>query len=142
MLAKKLFACAVLATSLLAQPANEPRILLLPSQGSTVSVFANEGLTALTPINAPSGATAILARPDGNRYFVVSGNEFSVADAAGNEIQAPAGFGLPIAAAETTPDGSKILFAAGTSLYSYDISGDTIKQLPGASLTGTPMRWR
>lgn len=138
MLAKKLFACAVLATSLLAQPANEPRILLLPSQGSTVSVFANEGLTALTPINAPSGATAILARPDGNRYFVVSGNEFSVADAAGNEIQAPAGFGLPIAAAEITPDGSKILFAAGTSLYSYDISGDTIKQLPGASLTGTP----
>lgn len=142
MVARNVFACAVLVASLLVLPVNAQRVLLLPGAGSTVSVFANDTLTAMTPISATSGAFAILANPAGTRYFVVSSANVAVADAGGAKVQEPVGVGLPITAAAITPDGRKVLVAAGTSsagtLYIFDISGGTMTQLAAVPIGFNP----
>ncbi len=142
MVARNVFACAAVVASLLVLPANGQRVLLLPGAGSTVSVFANDTLTAMTPISATSGAFAILANPVGTRYFVVSSANVTVADAGGAQVQPPVAVGQPITAAALTPDGRKILVAAGTSsagtLYIFDISGGTMTQLAAVTIGSNP----
>jgi uncharacterized protein (TIGR03437 family) len=122
-------------------PVNAQRVLLLPGASSTVSTFAADPFAAASSISATSGAFTILGNPAGSRFFVVSSSNVTVADNNGNPIQT-LGVGLPITAAALTPDGRRLLVAAGTasagSLYIFDLTGGTMVQSGAVAVGSNP----
>jgi hypothetical protein len=142
MVATNLLSRAALAAFLLALPVNAQKILVLPTSGSTVSVFSDQPFAASTPIIANAGVFAVLSNPTGTRYFFVSSANVVVTDGSGASLQAPLAFGSPIAAAALTPDAKRLLIAAGSgsagSLYIYDITAGTATQTGVVTIGSTP----
>lgn len=126
MAVRNLFPRAALAVFLLALPLNAQKVLLLPNSGSTVSVATEDPFAASTPINANTGVFTVLSNPAGTRYFFLSSANVTITDASGNPTQSPLALGLPIKAGAVTPDGRRLLVAAGSAsagtLYIFDIS--------------------
>ncbi len=139
MVGKKVFASTAFLASILAVPANAQKVLLLPGMGSTVNTFTVEPFAAAAPVEGATEAFTIVAHPSGNRYFIVTRSDVRVVDNAGISVQEPVAVGLPILAAAITPDGGKLLVAAGTpssgSLYIFNVSGGTMSQT-GVVTTG------
>jgi len=95
-------------------------VFVLPgstSPGANVFVYSAQPLSNVTGFPAGIGAFQALAKPDGTAFYVianskaqgvtVTGSTFATAQAAGSFTQAPT-------AAVLTPDGRKLLVAAGT----------------------------
>jgi len=57
---------------LLALPVNAQKIMVLPTSGTSVSVFSDQPFQASTPITANVGVFSVLSNPNGSMNFFVS----------------------------------------------------------------------
>ncbi len=143
MAGKKVFALAAFLASLIATPVNAQRVLLLPGTGSAVNTFTMEPFAASTPLGGASGAFAVVPHPSGTRYFAVTRTNVLVTDESGSSVQPPVQIALPATAAAITPDGKKLLVAAGTassgSLYIFNAGSGALTQAGAIVISGNPM---
>jgi uncharacterized protein (TIGR03437 family) len=107
-------------------------VFVLPGAGSTgrnVAVYS--GGSTFAPINASGfqagpGAFLVLARPDGAKFYVIANSPtatVTVVDSAFANPRSLGNLGQAATAAVLTPDGSKLVVAAGT-LHIFDTSTD------------------
>ncbi|MGO9095577.1 MAG: Ig-like domain-containing protein [Bryobacteraceae bacterium] len=142
MVATNLFWRAALAAFLLALPVNAQKIMVLPTSGSSVSVFSDQPFQASPSITANVGVFSVLSNPAGTMYFFVSSANVVVTDGSGNSLQAPLAFGSSITAAALTADARRLLITAGSgaagSLYIFDITLGTATQTGVVTIGSTP----
>ncbi|HSW51018.1 MAG TPA: hypothetical protein VLH09_12630 [Bryobacteraceae bacterium] len=120
-------ALLVLWTALNAAAGN---VFVLPANASdtSVAVLTAGSFQSVATITVPPGVRTVLARPDGSKYYVVSGGSSDtilVMNGALNSVLKRIDLGAEARAAGLSPDGKRLLVLAGR-LHVYDTtqSGD------------------
>src|SRR5579871_5593233 len=102
--------------------------------GFSVSPFAQ-----ISSFDATNSAYNALARSDGGEFYVISNsasNTVITTNSILGNVQPLIGFGSGAAAAVRTPDGQKILVAAG-GLQVINVANDSLLAPSGISVSGT-----
>jgi uncharacterized protein (TIGR03437 family) len=95
----------------------EDRIFLFSPGSNQISVLSAADLTSSGSIDLPSGAFAVLATPDGGKYYVVRANPvdtIAVVDPGTLNVTQTISLGTNASDAVITPDGKYLLVAAGS----------------------------
>ena len=102
-------------------------VFVLPGSASSntnVLVASATNLSALGAFNAGAGSYQALAKPDGNKFYIISNSGVvTVVDAAFTNPQQIAALPQSPTGAVITPDGRRLLVAAGR-LYIFDTATD------------------
>ena len=96
------------------------------SLGSNVAVFGINPLTSFGSFTAGDSTFLILPKPDGSKYYVIAKsttNSVTTVDTNFENPKSIASFGTTPSAAAITPDGTKLVVAAGT-LHIFDTTTD------------------
>lgn len=102
----------------------------------TANPFAQSGT-----FTANTAASIVIASPDGTKYYIISNsgsNTLMTVDTAFSTVRSIASLGQGAAAAVLTPDGSKLLIAAG-NLQIFNTSTDAPAVSGGVNVGGTPV---
>jgi len=98
--------------------------------GSTVSGYTASTLSRLNTLTAGLNAFSVLAKPDGSKYYIIANsgsstasNTVTVVDNAFTNPRPVGSFGSPATAAAITPNGTRLVVAAG-ALQVIDTSTD------------------
>src|SRR5579863_9982246 len=117
---------------------------LLPGPNGTntnVTVFTVSPFTQIANINASMSAFTVLSRADGSEFYIISNSAsntvMTTTSALGN-VQTLAGLGAAATAAARTPDGQKILIAAG-NLWIVNTANDSLANASGINVGGTAL---
>jgi len=121
---------------------NAQTAFLLPGQNgvnSDVTGFSVSPFSQITSFEATTSAYEALARSDGGEYYIISNsaaNTVITTNSILGNVQPLIGFGAGASAAIRTPDGQKILVAAG-NLQVIDVANDSLPDPSGISVGGT-----
>jgi uncharacterized protein (TIGR03437 family) len=147
---KSLLSVAICATGLAgALDAQQNRLFVLPGPSSistTGTVYVADSLTLLQSFTAPSGSYKVLARPDGQRFYVVSTSNVAPVTAVdqngGNLRILSTGQNLQANAVALSPDGRRLLMGIGANIYVFDTTQVPEVLLNPSGLAGAPSDWR
>ena len=106
---------------------------------TTVTVLTVTPFTQIATLNATMTATNVLSRADGSEYYIISNaasNTVMTTTSALGSVQTLASLGAAATAAVRTPDGQKILIAAG-NLWVINTANDTLANPSGINVGGT-----
>ncbi len=139
---KKPIVSALVCLSIAAAAAQAQNIFVLPgaNSGSNTVLVYTSTFNSLTSFTAGSAPFAILAKPDGSKYYVISGSgsqTVTVVDSAFANARSLGNLGTQATAAALTPDGKRLLVVAG-SLHVFDTTTDS-DLTPNGVLPGTPL---
>ncbi|MBZ5609678.1 MAG: Ig-like domain-containing protein [Acidobacteriia bacterium] len=129
---------ALFSFSLLAQQS----AFVLPGAfgaNSTVTGFSAFPFAQSGVFSASSGAFLVLASADGTKFYIISNSPSNTVMVTGtlfSNVQAVAGFPGGASAAALTPDGRRLLVAAG-NLQVINTQSDTLATASGVSVGGT-----
>src|SRR5579872_48024 len=139
---RKLHLLIAIGLALFALNLNAQTAFILPGQNgvtSDVTGFSVSPFSQITTFEATTSAYKVLARSDGGEYYVIS-NSAAITVITTNSIlgnvQPLIGFGSGAAAAIRTPDGQKILVAAG-NLQIINVANDSLLNPSGVDVGGT-----
>ena len=107
----------------------QDRTFLMPSGGGTaVTAFDAADLSKTGAIPATSTAFLLLARPQGDKYYIISRrgpDAIVIAESAGLEVLQRISLNFGASGAVLTPDGTRLLVTAG-SLYIFNTFTDAL----------------
>lgn len=121
---------------------NAQTAFLLPGQNGispNVTGVSVSPLSQIETFQATNSAYNALARSDGGEYYIISNssaNTVITTNSILGNVEPLIGFGSGAAAAIRTPDGQKILVAAG-NLQIIDVANDSLPAASGISVGGT-----
>jgi hypothetical protein len=139
----KFFSSAVFLIAFACLVAAQPIAVLPGAQATSTSipVFSGNPLTPLLTTNGvPAGASQLLPKPDGSKFYVLTTSPgVTVLD---RNLNNPVQILQSLKAAPTTltlsPDGRRLLVIAGNSAYFVDTAADTLVG-DALNLPGTPL---
>ena len=127
-IAQQAFVCLLL-TLCSAPGFGQDRTFLMPSGGGTaVTAFDAADLSKTGAIPATSTAFLLLARPQGDKYYIISRrgpDAIVIAESAGLEVLKRISLNFGATDAVLTPDGTRLLVTAG-SLYIFNAFTDAL----------------
>ena len=138
---RKLHVLLAIGLGLFSLILNAQTAFVLPGQSGTtsnVTGFSISPFSQITSFEATNSAYNALARSDGGEYYIISNsssNTVITTNSILGNVQPLIGFGAGAAAAIRTPDGQKILVAAG-NLQAINVANDSLLAPSGIS------RWR
>ncbi len=139
---RKLHVLFALGLGLFSLSLNAQTAFVLPGQNGitpNVTGFSVSPFSQITSFEATNSAYNALARSDGGEYYIISNsssNTVITTNSILGNVQPLIGFGAGAAAAIRTPDGQKILVAAG-NLQAINVANDSLLAPSGISVGGT-----
>lgn len=139
---RKLHVLLAIGLGLFSLILNAQTAFVLPGQSGTtsnVTGFSISPFSQITSFEATNSAYNALARSDGGEYYIISNsssNTVITTNSILGNVQPLIGFGAGAAAAIRTPDGQKILVAAG-NLQAINVANDSLLAPSGIAVGGT-----
>ncbi len=137
----------ILCLAIVAGIASAQSVAILPgSQGTstTVPVYTADPFGPQTTISGvPEGVYDILPKPDATKYYLIAnapGTPITVVNQSfGNPRQIATAISAVPTVARLSPDGKRLVVVAGTAAYVIDTATDSILNIGGYAITGTPV---
>ncbi|HTS48731.1 MAG TPA: hypothetical protein VMH05_12350 [Bryobacteraceae bacterium] len=139
---RKLHLLIAIGLGLFALNLNAQTAFILPGQNGVtpdVTGFSVSPFAQITTLEATTSAYEALARSDGGEYYIISNsaaNTVITTNSILGNVQPLIGFGSGAVAAIRTPDGQKILVAAG-NLQIINVANDSLLDPSGVDVGGT-----
>ncbi len=129
--------CSIVMLAWAAMSASAGSVFVVPADaaGTSVAVFSESPFQSTTTLATPAGALAVLAKPDGSKFYVVSKSSTAtlrVFDSTFTLLKS-VDLATPARAAVMSPDGKRLLVLADT-LRVFDLTtADDIEITPSAA---------
>lgn len=135
--------CSVVVLACAATSVFAGSVFVLPASQSdtSVAVFSDSPFQSTTTLATPAGAVAVLAKPDGSKYYVVSKSGTGTIKVFGPSfaLLKSVDLGTPARAAVMSPDGKRLLVLADVlrvfDLTTADDAEMTLSPVPDVGLT-------